>query len=488
VVSATLPIEEVPSFEAACKADLEQAVRLIRGVVRLRVPRTLSGQVARELVTLFSEAERAAASGVALYAPTVLESGAHTKDGHGSAAEWLGKLSGSSSGAAKGRLAAAARAAKDPRLTEALHDGELSSAELGVVSATLGEVPDAAGALLELVGQGASHKELSDAAAKLRANSRSREDERLRRARVHTNRHFRWGQAEGGGIRGGFFCDDIEFARIAPRLEAEAKRRWKAAGEGGDSLEAHRLDAFIELMSGGGSRWAGEGDDADEGHDSHDAGDDFEDEGVGPDEGGSGPRSGGPSPSSGRASGPRPLAPRTLIVVNAESLRRGTTEGDELCEIEGIGPVSVAAATELLSEGGFQYLVKEGFDIKTVTKSTRVIANCIDMALIVRDRVCARPGCGNSLGLERDHRLVDYANDGPSELDNLVRLCPSCHRLKTDGGWRLEGRPGAWEWVAPPKPPSAGQMARARKVAVAKAKAKAKAAFVKKDPSGPRRT
>jgi hypothetical protein len=232
-------------------------------------------------------------------------------------------------------------------------------------------------------------------------------------------------------------------------------------------------------MGGGGSRWAGAGE---SGPDGHDDDDDSEDEGGAPDCGGSGPRRGGPNGS------PRPLAPRTLIIVNAESLRRGTTEGDELCEIEGIGPVSVAAATELLSEGGFQYLVKEGFDIKTVTKSTRVIANCIDMALIVRDRVCARPGCGNSLGLERDHRQVDYANDGSSELDNLVRLCPSCHRLKTDGGWRLEGRPGAWEWVAPPKPPSAGQMARARKVAVAKAKAKAKAAFVKKDPSGPRRT
>ena len=227
----------------------------------------------------------------------------------------------------------------------------------------------------------------------------------------------------------------------------------------------------------GGFRWAGEG----EGVDGDDEGD-----GGGP-EGGSGP---GRRAASGPVAGPRPLAPRTLIVVNAESLRRGTTEGDELCEIEGIGPVSVAAATELLSEGGFQYLVKEGFDIKTVTKSTRVIANCIDMALIVRDRVCASPGCGNSPGLERDHRQLDYAKDGPTELDNLVRLCPSCHRLKTDGGWRLEGRPGAWEWLAPAKPPSAQQMARTRKVAVAKAKAKAKAkaAFVKKDPSGPRRT
>ena len=161
---------------------------------------------------------------------------------------------------------------------------------------------------------------------------------------------------------------------------------------------------------------------------------------------------GGHRGRSGPGPGPRP---RTLIIVNAESLRRGTTEGDELCEIEGIGPVSVAAAKELLSEGGFQYLVKEGFDIKTVTRSTRVVANCIDMALVVRDRVCARPGCGNRLGLERDHRQLDYGNDGPTELDNLVRLCPSCHRLKTDGGWRLEGRPGAWKWVAPAKPPSA---------------------------------
>jgi HNH endonuclease len=423
-------------------------------------------------VALFSEVERGAASGVALYAPRVLETGEYTRGGHGSAAEWLGRLSGSSSGAAKGRLAAAARAARDPLLTEALHDAELSTAELGVVSATLGEVPDAAGELFKLLDQGASHKELTDAATKMRANSRSREDERLRRARVHTDRHFRWGQAEGGGVRGGFFCDDVEFARIEPRLEAEAKRRWKAAGDGGDSLEAHRLDAFIDLMSGG-FRWAGEG----EGVDGDDEGD-----GGGP-EGGPGP---GRRAASGPLAGPRPLAPRTLIVVNAESLRRGTTEGDELCEIEGIGPVSVAAATELLSEGGFQYLVKEGFDIKTVTKSTRVVANCIDMALIVRDRVCARPGCGNSLGLERDHRQLDYAKDGPTELDNLVRLCPSCHRLKTDGGWRLEGRPGAWEWLAPAKPPSAQQMARTRKVAVAKAKAKA--AFVKKDPSGPRRT
>src|ERR1700722_1810793 len=240
----------------------------MRDVVRYPVPGALSGASAREFVTLFSEAERVAASGVALFAPRVLDSGEFTKEGHGSAAEWMGKLSGSSKGAAKGRLAAAERAAKDPLLTEALHEGELSSDQLKLVTTALGEVPDATGDLLKLVDEGASHKELSDKATQMRAAARSREDERLRRARVHTNRHFRWGQDENGGIRGEFLCDEVEWARGAPRLEAEARRRWKAAGNGnggGASLEAYRLDAFIDLMGGalrgavGGRGGAGEG-------------------------------------------------------------------------------------------------------------------------------------------------------------------------------------------------------------------------------------
>jgi len=420
-------------------ADLEQAVRLMRDVIRRPVPTGLSGAAARRYVTIFSEAERVASSGVALFAPRVVETGEYTKCGHGTAADWLGSVSGSSAGAAKGRLAAAARAAQDPALTEALHEGDLSSAQLALVTSTSAEVPQAAGELLGLMELGASHKELSGAASQMKAASRSRENERLRRARVHTNRHFRWHQVETGGIRGEFFCDEVEWARVAPTLEAEAKRRWKTAGNGNsDSFDAHRVDAFIDLLGDG----------------AH-----------------------GPGRDAGH------VAPRTLLIVNAESLRRGTTEGDEICEIDGIGPVSVAAATELLSEGGFQYLVKEGFDIKTVTRSTRVVRNCIEMALIVRDRVCAVPGCGNRIGLERDHWRVDYGKDGPTELDNLVRLCPAHHRLKTDGGWRLEGGPGNWQWVAPAKPPTAQQMARARKVAVAKAKG-----FVSKDRNRPRQT
>ncbi len=435
----------------ALRDDLDGAVRTIERVVRAAEPGSVSGDDARALVALFAAAERAAASGVALFTPVVVHSGSYAKDGHGSAAQWLGAVSGSSCGAAKGRLAAAERAAGDPALTQALHDAELSADQLRLMATTLAEVPGCSSDLMELVAEGASHQQLSDTAARLRAGARRRETELARRARVHARRHLRWHQDEGGGIRGEFSCDEVAWARVAPILEKEAAERWRSASGAVDapSLEAHRLDAFLDLICGS----------VDQGPKSSDTG--------------------------AAKSGARPHA---VVVIDAAALRRGTTSGDELCEIEGIGPVSVAAATELLSQGGMQYLVREGFDIRTVTTPTRAIASCVDMALLVRDRVCAVPGCGKRLGLERDHWRLDYGKGGQTELANLVRLCPEHHALKTHGGWRLEGGPGHWTWKAPAHPRSAPAIARARKLAAIKAKSKAGAAVPTQEQNLLRRT
>jgi hypothetical protein len=420
--------------------ELGRAVHQVQEVLRNATPESVSGDQARRFVELFAEAEMAGASGIALFTPVVVETGSFAKEGHASAQDWLGALSGSSAGAAKGRLAAAERAAVDPSLTEALHEGGLSSAQLAVVTKAAAEAPESTGNLLELLDQGASHQELSDAAARMKAAARSRESERARRDRVHATRHFRWRQDETGGIRGEFLCDEVAWASVAPQLEARAAARWKAAGAGAEPLEAYRLDAFLEALSGsvGSSGSLDHGDPCDP--------------------------NGSSAPSKGT-----PV--QAIVVIDAAALRRGTSEGDELCEIEGIGPVSVEAATELLSEASLRYVIREGFDIKTVTKATRDVAACIEAALIVRDRTCGRPGCGRRLGLQTDHREVDFGDDGPTELDNLVRLCPQCHALKTYGGWRLEGEPGAWKWIAPAHPKSAHYIARARRLAAAKGQA-----------------
>ena len=425
----------------ALYGDLERVVRELQEVVRSSTLESVSGDQARRFVERFAQAERAAASGVALFTPVVVGTGSYAKEGHASAQAWLGSLSGTSAGAAKGRLAAAERAATDPSLTDALHEGGLSAAQLAVVTNAASEAPESTGNLLELLGQGASHQELADAAARLKAAARSRETAHLRRARVHATRHLRVHQVESGGVRGEFFCDEVQWARVAPCIEARAKELWKAAGGGSEPLEAHRLDALIEQLGGPG----GPGGRRDDPRGRRDD----------------------PQCSSKGARG------QAIVVIDAAALRRGTTEGDELCEIEGIGPVSVEAATELLSEASLRYVIREGFDIKTVTTLTRDVAACIEAALIVRDRTCARPGCAKRLGLETDHRDVDFSDDGPTELDNLVRLCPQCHDLKTYGGWRLEGEPGAWKWIAPAHPKSAHYIARARRLAAAKGRARA---------------
>jgi hypothetical protein len=425
---------------ADLETELDEILHALQRVVRVARPQSTSGDVALALAERFSQIQRVASSGVALYAPVVVETGSFAKEGHASAPDWLGSVSGSSAGAAKGFLSAAGRAAASPQLTEALHEGELSNDQLKLVTRTAAEVKEATGDLLGLIEEGASLKEVTDTAEQMRAAARSRETERVRRDRVHGTRHLRWHKDENGGIRFAGSCDEVAWSRVAPALEAETTARWKAAGSDREPLEAYRLDAFIDIMASG----------------------PFDD-------------SRDPRSRSGR--------PRTVVIIDAEALRRGTTKGDELCEIEGIGRVSVAAATELLGEGGIQYVIKEGFDVRTVTRSTRSVTQCIDIALLVRDRVCAVPGCGRRLGLERDHWQLDYGKDGPTELANLVRLCPEHHHMKTNGGWALEGGPGHWRWVAPSNPPSAGRMSRQRKLAVAKAQA-----GVTGDRNRPRRT
>jgi hypothetical protein len=418
VVSGPLTTE-LPEWQS----DLRRVRGIIKSVVRHVEPKRLSGAEAMALAECLGEIEKAAASGLALLSPRVIETGAYTRHGHASAPDWLGAVTGSAAGAAKVRLAAAEQASVVPELRSALQKGALSVPELTVVAQAGAADPSCVGPLLGLLEDKASHQELAAEAEAAKAAARSREHERARRQRVHAGRHLRWHQCESGGIRGEFFCDEVAWAKVARHLESAAKARWRAAGsgEGAEPFEAHRLDAFLDLLS----------------------------------------RS-GPKEASAR--------PHCLVLVDATALRRGTTRTGEVCEIDGIGPVPVEAAVELLGEGSVQFIVKEGTDIRTVTKASRDLAQKTAMALLARDRTCVVPGCGKHLGLEGDH-LVEFAHDGPTSYENMARLCPAHHAMKSHGHWTLSGGPGRWKWTPPARPPSAGAISRARRLAAAKAKA-----------------
>lgn len=134
------------------------------------------------------------------------------------------------------------------RLNELLRP--VSAPQLKVVTDAVAVAPDALATLLPMVVDGASHQELCDTATRLRAASRCRETAWARRLRVHEFRHLRWHQDPNGGIRGEFFCDEVAWSRVLPGLESRAKERWQSAEPGRDTIDAHRLDAFLDLWSG----------------------------------------------------------------------------------------------------------------------------------------------------------------------------------------------------------------------------------------------
>ena len=74
-------------------------------------------------------------------------------------------------------------------------------------------------------------------------------------------------------------------------------------------------------------------------------------------------------------------------------------------------------------------------------RATRQISRRLRRALEHRDHCCVVPGCGATRGLHA-HHVVHWEDGGPTELDNLVLLCPFHHRLHHSGGITITGPAG----------------------------------------------
>ncbi|RUP02227.1 MAG: hypothetical protein EKK34_24660, partial [Mycobacterium sp.] len=71
-------------------------------------------------------------------------------------------------------------------------------------------------------------------------------------------------------------------------------------------------------------------------------------------------------------------------------------------------------------------------------RSTRTVNRRLRRALEHRDRCCAVPGCGATRGLHA-HHIRHWENGGPTELFNLVLVCPYHHRLHHRGEITISG-------------------------------------------------
>jgi hypothetical protein len=153
-----------------------------------------------------------------------------------------------------------------------------------------------------------------------------------------------------------------------------------------------------------------------------------------------------PVPPS-RWSNPRYLA---LLRIDAAALRRGRVDGDELCEIAGIGPVPVSVARNLLGEAIVKLVITRGVDVANVTHLGRGPTTAQKIALMWTNPTCIAEGC-HRRRIEYDHRKP-WAQTRHTRLDELDPLCDYHHDLKTRLGWALVPGTGKRALVPPDDP------------------------------------
>ena len=102
--------------------------------------------------------------------------------------------------------------------------------------------------------------------------------------------------------------------------------------------------------------------------------------------------------------------------------------GAPRCELVGLGGIEPWLAAELTCQAALTVLVLERGRPVTLTEASRTATAAQRQALEVRDRTCRYPGCGATRDLHA-HHIDLWTSGGPTELANLVLLCPKHHRV-----------------------------------------------------------
>ena len=472
---------------------VESAVALLSPLLAELDPDRLAGGDAVSLYASFVALDRLVMAGKTLLAPRIDTSGVWQHRGHRNAASLLAEVEGVAPGQAQSLLEVGRRLGQLPGTREAVRQGTLSGPK--VVQLTGAGILDPAREpdLLEGAASEPLHL-VRERCGRSKATSRAHDPiatlRRIRAARFFSS----WTDAEGAFCYQGKDTADrgaqilSQVGATASRLRRERRHR---SDEAAEPERAVRADAFFALLTGvhpdgpvlsggpgraersvGTQRTRGSGTSRSAGPPGDSAtlatlagaldpndDPDLDPDGL-PDDS---------SPDDSEAPGghdsfvdqpsadsltiiDRPPTCTVMVRVDLDALRRGSVGEGGICEIPGVGPVSVQVARELMGDALCDLVITDGVDVTTVCRLGRSVPTALATAITERDQHCVVPGCGVALGLERDHWQVDFAKGGVVSMDNLARLCKHHHKLKTHHGFALAGGPGRWEWIPPDTP------------------------------------
>jgi hypothetical protein len=163
-------------------------------------------------------------------------------------------------------------------------------------------------------------------------------------------------------------------------------------------------------------------------------------------------RATGESGPSRRPRRPVPPGYLGLLRLDVEALQRGHVQGQELCEIAGLGPIPVSAAHRLLGDAVLKLVITNGVDVANVTHLGRGPTVAQKIAMLWGSPGCVISGCPRMAGIEHDHR-VEWRHTRHTTVDELDRLCDHHHDLKSYKGRALVRAEGSVIDMVPPHDP-----------------------------------
>jgi Domain of unknown function (DUF222)/HNH endonuclease len=121
----------------------------------------------------------------------------------------------------------------------------------------------------------------------------------------------------------------------------------------------------------------------------------------------------------------RPHGQHTTVVVHLDVNQRAASLH--------LGPLLTESERRyLLCDATCEVWFERDGQVIGTGRATRVINRRLRRALEHRHPTCAVPGCGATRGLHA-HHIRHWEDGGPTELDNLVLVCPYHHRLHHRG-------------------------------------------------------
>ena len=378
-------------FVEDIRTELERIVARLDGDV-------LDPADAEHLLSELDAIERMAGAGKAIAARRVADSGRWRRTGERSEADWLAKQTGETVGAARSTLDTARKLKRCPKTAKAFRKGKLSKPQAEAISGAVEADPDAEDRLLGMAETSALGK-LRDECDRIRASKR---DAEATHGRIHRTRYWRKWTDRDGARMGQYRLTPEAAAAVeaaaAPFVEA-AFQAARAAGEH-EAAEAYAADGLVSMARAANGSEDGKG------------------------------------------------KTEAILLLDLEALQRGSIEGDEVCEIAGVGPVPLSVARDLLGEAFLKLVIRDGVDIRTVVHLGRQATAMQRTAIFVRDGGrCVRPTCDRRIR-QIDH-IDPWASSHQTTLDELAGLCGPDHDLKTHRGHTYRHGPNGWEWSTP---------------------------------------